>query len=218
MSIESAYARWAATYDADRNLTRDLDRDVTRRMLGGRRFRYAIEVGCGTGKNTGLLAEIAAQVVALDFSPAMLAQAKDKVRAPRVAFRGADVTQPWPCADHVADLVTCNLVLEHVEQLDAVFKEVARCLDDAGMLYLSELHPFRQYEGAQARFTDAADTITRVPAFLHHVSDFLAAAERVGLVASSLREWWHADDAGRPPRLLTLEFARTDRRPTENLI
>jgi len=47
-----------------------------------------------------------------------------------------------------------------------------------------------------------------VPAFVHHVSDFLAAAERVGLVVASLREWWHADDVGRPPRLLPIEYVR----------
>ncbi len=211
MTIASAYTAWSATYDADRNLTRDLDRDVTRRVLGDRRVGVVLEVGCGTGKNTALLAEIGARVLALDFSDGMLARARDKITAAHVDFQVADVTQPWPCANGTVDLVTCNLVLEHVEHLDVVFAEAARCLAAGGVLYVSELHPFRQYEGSQARFDDATAGTTRVPAFLHHVSDFFDAAAQAGLALSAFREWWHAEDAKRPPRLVTFELRKGPR-------
>ena len=54
---EHGSASFAVTYDADRNRTRDLDAEVTRRALAGNRFRSVVEVGCGTGKNTTLRAQ-----------------------------------------------------------------------------------------------------------------------------------------------------------------
>jgi SAM-dependent methyltransferase len=208
MRVEDAYTAWSATYDADANRTRDLDADVTRRRFARGRFGAVLEIGCGTGKNTALYADVADRVLAIDFSEGMLAAARRKIQAANVDFQVADLTARWPCDAASIDLVAGNLVLEHVEQLAPVFAEAARCLVPGGIFHLSELHPFRQYEGTQARFVDVDDATVRVPAFVHHVSDFLDAASRAGLRLVDFREWWHADDQKRPPRLLTLEVMR----------
>ncbi|MBL8959778.1 MAG: hypothetical protein JNJ98_07995 [Gemmatimonadetes bacterium] len=50
--------------------------------------------------------------------------------------------------------------------------------------------------------------MTRIPAFVHHVSDYLRAAETAGLSLRRLDERWHATDDGEPPRLIVLEFER----------
>lgn len=207
MSISDAYNEWSAIYDSNVNRTRDLEADVTRQRLAGRRFASIIEIGCGTGKNTVFLAEIGASVLALDFSEQMLAKARSKVSAPHVRFEQADVTKPWRAADDSADLVTCSLVLEHVESLDAAFAEAARVLRPGGWLLVNELHPFRQYGGTKARFERGAE-IVEVDVFLHHVSDFTTAAERSGLRLRTLGEHWHADDAGKPPRLISFVFEK----------
>lgn len=55
MNIREAYDRWSLTYDKDSNLTRDLDRLATENTLSDLKFQAAIELGCGTGKNTVLL-------------------------------------------------------------------------------------------------------------------------------------------------------------------
>lgn len=206
-TVQAAYTQWAATYDTDRNLTRDLDQSVTRAALAGRRAASVLELGCGTGKNTALLAEIGARVQALDFSEGMLAQARAKVQAPNVTFGAADLTQPWPCADTSVDLVVGNLVLEHIAELDPLFAEAARVLAPGGLLFLAELHPFKQYLGSRAVF-DQGQGRVELPAFVHHISDFLGAAARAGLRLLELREWWHPEDQQAPPRLLTLLFVK----------
>ncbi|NDJ79044.1 MAG: class I SAM-dependent methyltransferase [Chloroflexi bacterium] len=203
--VREAYASWAATYDTDRNLTRDLDGTVTRQVLSQLRPATILETGCGTGKNTPFLAEIGAQVVALDFSPEMLARARSKVQADNVFFAQADLTRPWPCANACMELVVCNLVLEHIEDLGLVFSEAARVLVDGGRFFVCELHAFWQYEGKQAVFQRDGEQVA-VPAFVHHISSFLAAAEAAGLALVTLGEWWHAEDEGRPPRLVSFLF------------
>src|SRR5215475_15188776 len=92
VSIKTAYNNWATTYDLDRNLTRDLDQVVTRKILAHRRCRSILEIGCGTAKNTILLAEIGERVLALDFSPAMISRAKETLPLNHVSFVVANVT------------------------------------------------------------------------------------------------------------------------------
>ena len=207
MSIQQAYDAWAASYDGDENITRDLDRRVMVQLLGHLRCQAVLEIGCGTGKNTPLLAEIGGSVTSVDFSPGMIAQAKAKITAPNVTFQVADITQPWPTADAAFDLITFNLILEHIADLSFVLGEGSRSLVAGGQLFISELHPFKQYQGSQARFVrDEATTL--IPAFTHHISDFLTAAALSGLTLTSLNEWWHEADDGKPPRLVTFWFQK----------
>ena len=71
---------------------------------------------------TALLAGIARIVQAVDFSEAILAKAKEKSAFDNVTFTVAVFTQPWPCEDESANLVTCNLVLEHIAPLQIHFR------------------------------------------------------------------------------------------------
>jgi malonyl-CoA O-methyltransferase len=208
MNTQDAYTHWSATYDQDRNRTRDLDRQVTQATLGGQHYGAILEIGCGTGKNTGLLAQLGDRITALDFSAGMLARAREKVQAANVTFGEADLTQPWPAEDRSMDLVVCNLVLEHIEDLHFVFGQTARVLQTGGRFFVCELHPFRQYQGTQAVFEREGGEVL-IPAYLHHISDFLVAAEEKGLDLSSLREWWHAEDEGKSPRLVSFVFEKS---------
>ncbi len=211
MSIANAYTAWAPRYDSHPNVTRDLDHQVTRQLLAAERPVLVVEAGCGTGKNTPFFAQIAQRVQALDFSPGMLELARRHAPAAQVRFQQADLQVPWPCAAHSAQLISFNLVLEHVQDLALVLRHAAQVLAPGGKLFISELHPFKQYQGSQARFVDAAGSEVKVTAFTHHISDFIGAAAHCGLRLHRLNEWWHADDSPQGvPRLLTLLFQSTE--------
>ena len=207
MSIQKAYNEWSEMYDTDQNLTRDLDQEVTRETLANLRFDSILEIGCGTGKNTAFLVRVGAHVHALDFSEGMIEKAKEKVKAENVRFSVADLTQKWPCEDRSYDLIVCNLVLEHIEDLSFIFSEASRILKENGRFMINELHPFRQYEGKKARF-DKGEGVIEIPAFVHHISDFFntATANKLGLI--KLNEWWHEQDQGKPPRIVSFVFEK----------
>lgn len=208
MQTKQAYAEWAHTYDSDRNRTRDLDEIVTRKILSDQHFKSILEIGCGTGKNTSLFAEIAEHVQALDFSEEMIAQARRKSPASNVEFTVTDITEHWPVDDASIELVSGNLVLEHIADLKHVFAEAARVLTHNGRMFVSELHPFRQYQGTVATFSRENKAL-QIPAFVHHISDFLDAASANDLALARLNEWWHEEDEGKPPRLVMFLFAKS---------
>lgn len=207
MKIQDAYTQWSETYDLDRNLTRDLDQVATKESLGHLHFHTVLEIGCGTGKNTVLLAEISERVLALDLSRGMLQRAKGKFQFNHVFFAVADLTKPWPCRAEAVELIVCSLVLEHIPNLAEVFSEAYRALFPGGRFFISELHPFRQYQGTQANFQREDERI-EIQAFVHHLSDFTDAAASFGLRLESFKEWWHETDQNKPPRLVSFMFQK----------
>lgn len=210
MTIQDAYNHWADSYDADRNLTRDLDAWIVRETFASRPMEHALEIGCGTGKNTRFLAQISRRVTALDFSPGMLRSAREKTAAaPNVLFCRTNLLHPWPLPAASVNWVICDLVLEHIADLAAVFAEAFRCLKPGGSFFIAELHPFRQYSGSKANFQMGAQ-VFEVDAFIHHVSDFLKAGQSNGLMLDDLQERWHAEDQGQIPRIITFQFRKPE--------
>jgi ubiquinone/menaquinone biosynthesis C-methylase UbiE len=205
MSIQSAYNSWSEIYDGNENLTRDLDQQVTHDTFANQKFESILEIGCGTGKNTAFFAQIGRSVYALDFSQGMIEKARKKVRAENVRFSMTDLTKKWACADTAYDLITCNLVLEHIQDLFHIFSEAARTLKPNGRFFITELHPFKQYQGTKARF-EQNEKIIEVEAFTHHTSDFTNAARKNGLKLVELNEYWHETDQNKPPRLISFIF------------
>ena len=119
----------------------------------------------------------------------------------------ADITKPWPFADRCADLIVCNLVLEHVKDVSFIFSQASRLLVEGGRFFICELHPFRQYQGKKARFQSERGT-TEIQAFVHHLSEFIDAAMQNGFALASFKEWWHEKDQNKLPRLVSFIFRK----------
>lgn len=207
MKIKTAYNNWSETYDEDSNLTRDLDAEIVRKEFINSRFNSILEVGCGTGKNTTLFSQIGDKIYALDFSEGMISQAREKVQGKNITFIQTDITQTWSIENNSVDLVTCNLILEHIENLEFIFSESNRCLKSGCKLFINELHPFRQYEGKKATFFKNGKSIA-IDAFIHNVSDYLNAAKSNGFKLQKLDEHWHVNDKNKLPRILSFFFVK----------
>jgi ubiquinone/menaquinone biosynthesis C-methylase UbiE len=173
----------------------------------GLNHKSVIEIGCGTGKNTLWLSEIGEKVYAVDFSAQMIDKAREKVSSDKVIFITGDITKQWNFDNEFADLISCNLVLEHIENLSFIFSEAFRVLVKGGYFFVCELHPFRQYQGTQANFQQNQEII-KIPAFMHHISDFVNAAKSYGFVLESFKESWHQQDQNKPPRLASFLFTK----------
>ena len=188
-----------------KNRTRDLEKKVLEKTFLNPHYGHILELGCGTGKNTTWLSEKADFVKALDFSPEMIKKAKKKITAENVEFIEVDINEPWPITEGWANLVTCSLVLEHVQDLQFIFEEASRALKRTGMLYIAELHPWKIYNGSQARF-ETETGIHRPLSFLHHISDYLKAAKKEDFTLVALDE--HFDDREKEnfPRLVSMVF------------
>ena len=206
--IQSAYDEWAYIYDENINRTRDLESLVLKQMLQGKKFDLCLELGCGTGKNTLFLSQVSSRVQAYDFSHQMITKARSKIFAQNVEFTELNLLQPWPVLDASADLIVFSLVLEHIEDLQEIFKKSNAALTKKGKLYIGELHPFKQYLGTKARF-EINDQIEELVTFTHHVSEYMDTGVNHGFTLKNLTENFD-DDNNQIPRILGLLFEKTE--------
>lgn len=205
MSVQKLYDQWSVTYDEVENKTRDLEKRACEEILAGLSFDTVIELGSGTGKNTAWLAERAWYVTSVDLSTEMQAIAVRKVTNANVDFVQADIRRTWDFQPERADLITCSLILEHVEDLNFVFDQASRRLNPGGLFYVCELHPFKQYLGSKARFETESGT-EALECFLHHLTDYTRAAQKNSLSLVKLDEWFDGDDRSSIPRLVSFLF------------
>jgi predicted TPR repeat methyltransferase len=136
MDVQEAYDQWAEQYDTNQNKTRDLEAISLRESLKGERFENALEIGCGTGKNTEWLLQICDRILSVDLSIEMLAKAKEKLATDRVSFQQADINKDWDFAKGKYDLVVFSLVLEHINDLKPVFHRTHKLLNKGGKVYI----------------------------------------------------------------------------------
>jgi ubiquinone/menaquinone biosynthesis C-methylase UbiE len=209
MSVQKAYDEWSLQYDTNVNRTRDMEAIAIKETLAHISFETCLEIGCGTGKNTNWLLTKAKSITAVDMSAEMLAKAKEKINTQKVNFIQADILKNWDFGNSKFNLISFNLVLEHIEDLELVFKKAFTVLAAGGYLYIGELHPFKQYTGSKARFTtDHGEQV--VSCFTHHVSDFIIAAKRTGLKIITLNEYFDEDNRHEGPRILSILFKAED--------
>ena len=207
MNIEKAYNIWADQYDTNSNKTRDLDTKSTIKTLNKFDFSKAIELGCGTGKNTTFLLKKADEIIGLDFSQEMLNRAKAKIKDERVEFRKADLTKSWEIDNDFADLITCSLTLEHIKNLNHIFNQANLKLKKNGLFFISELHPFKQYSGSKAKYETENGT-KELEVYIHHISEYIDDAKNNGLEFVEMKEWFDENTENGIPRLISFVFKK----------
>ena len=189
LPTKDGYDRRAAIYDAEDNPLVALEEPWVERLLGDVRGLAVADIGCGTGRHALRLSAAGATVHALDFSEAMLECAKAKPGAANVAFQVHDLAKPLPFADETFDRVVCGLVIDHIADLDGLFREMSRVCRPDGFVVVSVMHPAMMLRGVQARFTDpASGRETRPASCPHQLSDYFMAAARAEFVFDHLSE------------------------------
>ncbi|MCC9604527.1 class I SAM-dependent methyltransferase [Blastopirellula sp. JC732] len=191
--VRQGYDRWAPVYDHDLNPMQGIEQAHLHRAVGDVHGQRVLDLGCGTGRHSLWLAAQGADVVAVDFSAGMLAEAKKKPGAERVEFVTLDLTEPLPYSAEF-DLVVSGLVLEHLQELEPFFTAAFQTLKPGGRAVISGMHPAMFLRGAQARFTDPeTDELVMPGSLAHSVSAFVMAAVKAGFQLEEVSE--HSPDA-----------------------
>ncbi len=98
------------------------------------------------------------------------------------------------------------MILEHIKDLNFIFKQAFRKLKPKGIFFISELHPFKQYTGSKAKY-ETGNGIEELEVYVHHISEFTGAAKNNGLKIIDLHEWFDVDQK-EIPRLISFVFQK----------
>lgn len=186
-ATREAYDRWAAQYPPMPH--NPLMQAEQRAMLShwpAVRNRRVLDLACGSGRYTRrLLDDGAAEVVAADFSAAMLA----RLDAAHPACRRvrADMMR-LPFADAGFDAIICGLAVGHAASMPDWAAECARLLRPGGHLLYSDFHPQAAQAGLTRSFTDGSGATVVLPHVHHPVEAQTAALAQAGLRTDIIEE------------------------------
>ena len=119
----------------------------------------------------------------------MLNKAKSKIKSDKVRFQQADLTKTWEVENDFADLITCSLTLEHINDLDFIFNQANQKLKTGGKFFISELHPVRNISAVKQNMKQK-EGIEELEVYVHHLSEYLQAAVRNSLKLIEINEWF----------------------------
>jgi len=160
----------------------------------------AIDLGAGSGFQSVPLAEFGFSVVAIDFSPALLAELRERAGNLSIRTVQDDILNFSNHVGEAAQVIVCmGDTLTHLESLDAVktlLRDAARLLLKDGKLVLT----FRDYVSAELRSEQRfipvrADESKIFTCFLEYHEDFV---EVFDLLYRKENEQWKLDVSSYP--------------------
>ncbi len=183
ISTHDAYERWAPTYPpVAHNPLMRAEQDAMIRLWPDVAGLRSLDLACGTGRYAKLLADSnASQVVALDFSAAMLSHVGmvHRVRASMLEL---------PFAAGSFHVIVSGLAAGHAPDIHRWMAEIARVLKPGGVLLYSDFHPEAARAGHSRKFTDEHQRSYAVPHHNHSVVAQRQAAAAAGLNIEAVEE------------------------------
>lgn len=195
--VRRAFERAAARYDEAAGLQREIADELIERLAPVRvEPGRVLDLGCGTGYGTRGLQRLyrGAEVLAVDFSPAMAARGRGGVRLGRRPLAACADMARLPLPDACVDVVYSNLAFQWVADPVALFGEVRRVLRPDGALMFSTFGPDTLTELREA--WAAVDDRAHVARFadMHDIGDAMLAAGLVDPVMDVDRQERGYDD------------------------
>jgi malonyl-CoA O-methyltransferase len=182
---DRGYALWAETYPpyAHNELMR-VEQSALEALWKPLAVDRALDVGTGTGRNLGLLANRGVpKRLGVDRSFAMLRRA-DPSGAALVA--GNAVALPF--TSEAFDLVLASLMAGDLVDLSPFTREASRILRRGGSLIYSDFHPSWAQRNWQRTFEAADGRKWRIPYHPHGLEDHRAALDAASLEAVVIEE------------------------------
>jgi len=178
-SVRRAFDRAATHYDRAADLQKEVADELLDRLAGIRVTpERIVDLGCGTGYAVAQLQRMyrSAEVLGIDFAPAMAARVGRGGRIRRRPIGVCGDARRTPLPDQSVDLVFSNLTLQWIDDLRALFTEIRRILRPEGVLMFSTFGPDTLTDLREA--WAAVDSEVHINTFLdmHDIGDAVLAA------------------------------------------
>jgi trans-aconitate 2-methyltransferase len=136
---------------------------TTRQLLelaGPRRKAPAVDLGCGPGFTTRLIAEVlGCKTVGLDTSERFLTMAR-RLESSRVRFHRHDVlSTPFP--EGPADLLFCRFLLSHLPDPRSCLGKWATQLNPGGLMVIEEVEAIETTQAVFAQYLGVVDSMLK---------------------------------------------------------
>ena len=145
---DEASKSWADFVRMGKDYFRDeMNNPAALKIVGRVKDKQLLDLSCGEGYNTRILAKKGARVVGVDFSKEMIKQARQREKRDRLGIRYyvSDAADLKELESECFDVVTCFMALMDIERYEDAISQVARVLKKNGRFVFSITHPCFEY-------------------------------------------------------------------------
>ena len=145
---DEASGSWGDFVRGGKDYYRDeMNNPAVFKVIGNVRNERVLDLACGEGYNTRILARKGARVVGVDFSTELIRMAKQTEQREKlgVRYRVSDAADLKDFESERFDVVTCMMALMDIERYEDAISEVARVLKRDGRFVFSITHPCFEY-------------------------------------------------------------------------
>jgi ubiquinone/menaquinone biosynthesis C-methylase UbiE len=145
---DEASGPWANFVREGKDYYRDeMNNPAAFEIIGNVKSKQVLDLSCGEGYNTRILAERGAKVVGVDFSAEMIELAKRVEKRERLGIKYcvSDAADLKKFENGRFDVVTCFMALMDIENYEDAISEVSRVLKKNARFVFSITHPCFEY-------------------------------------------------------------------------
>ena len=218
----------------------ELNNPAAFELIGNIKGLTVLDLACGEGYNTRILARKGAKVTGIDFSPKQieLAKQEEKKKNLGIKYMVMDAADLIGLPDNCFDLVTCFMALQDIENHRKAISETTRVLKPNGRFIFTIPHPCFEKITVNGKTINAADayfgetkfpihwnmkrlsTHFRTISFHRTLTDYFDAISRSRLRVSKLieprfpekayRKHHHINEAFTKPSSIIIEAVKVD--------
>jgi ubiquinone/menaquinone biosynthesis C-methylase UbiE len=208
------------------------------RLLGDVKGKHLLDLACGQGQLSRLLADAGAYVLGVDIGKELIdiAEKKNKDYKFKIHYFTTSTDDLYMIKDASQDMVVCVLALQNIERLQDTMKEISRVLTKTGTFVCVMNHPafripkgsawgFDEAENSQFRRIDTYLTESRVKidmtpgslkdkkftvSFHRPLQVYMKAFAKHGLAITRIEEWSSHKESEKGPKQHAEDKARKE--------
>jgi len=144
--------------------------DIIKRFIQDKFFKYALDIGCGTGFHLASIGNHSNNMIGIDMSLGALKEAKNTIECNYIL---CDINK-LPFKNNAIDLIWIAGVLHHVpDDLDNVMPDLSRILKIDGLILIDEPNSFNLFNHINMKLSKADPTGQEHPLPLNRITNHL---------------------------------------------
>ncbi len=141
---DEASTSWADFVREGKDYYRDeMNNPAFFKLIGNVKGKQVLDLACGEGYNTRILAGKGARVVGVDFSKKLIESARQMEKEKRfgIDYYVSNAADLRELSNDCFDVVTCSMALMDIEGYEDAIRQVARVMKKGGRFVFSITHP-----------------------------------------------------------------------------